>query len=93
MTLPGPFGGPGVFSTMANLVDPQGQDLTDKVVVLSSKDYRGDQEARRFLCRSGFGCKPHSRGNAIYGEFVSDEEQTRVERWQVEFVELDGEAS
>ncbi len=76
------------------LEDPQGHDLAGKVVVLSAEHYKGDQEARRFRCDTGFGCKPHSHGNAVFGQFMSDGERCRIERWQVESVEegdrLDG---
>lgn len=59
-------------------------DLTNKVVVLMAKYFKGDERARRFLCAGGFGCNPATLGSAIGGTFLSDGEQTRVEGWQIE---------
>lgn len=73
------------------LEDPQGHDLTGKVVVLSAEHYKGDREARRFRCDTGFGCKPHAHGNAVFGQFMSDGERCRVERYEIEFVEVAGD--
>jgi len=70
------------------LEDPQGHDLTGKVVVLSREYYKGDQEARRFHCQGGFGCKSHTHGNGVFGQFMSDGERCRVERYEIEFVEV-----
>ena len=75
---------------MMKLVPYSGKvDLTGKVVVLSDKHYQGDLESRRFRCESGFGCRPFTSGNAIFGEFLADGQRARVERWQVESVEVE----
>jgi len=70
------------------LENPENQDLTGKVVILSADSYQGDQAARRFRCTGGFGCKPFTRGKAIFGEFLIDGEKGRVERYEVESVEV-----
>lgn len=70
------------------LENPDHQDLTGKVVILGPDYYQGDQAARRFRCAGGFGCKPFTRGSAIHGEFLSDGEKARVERYEVEAVEV-----
>jgi hypothetical protein len=61
----------------------EGVDLKGKTVVLSPKHYKGDEAARTFKCDGGFGCNPHTTGSAVFGEFVSDGERARVERWQI----------
>lgn len=69
---------------MPKLVRYEGKHvLTQKVVTLKN--------GRRFRCEEGFGCMPFLSGNAIYGEFLDTGEQTRIERWQVEFVDVDEE--
>jgi len=66
-------------------------DLTDKVVVLRAEDYRGDVKARLFRCRGGFGCVSYTGGNAIFGTFLSDGTEERVEGFQVERLATDAE--
>jgi len=70
------------------LENPENQDLTGKVVILAPDCYQGDQAARRFRCAGGFGCKPFTRGKAIFGEFLIDGEKGRVERYEIEAVEV-----
>ncbi len=59
-------------------------DLEGKVVVLSAEYYTGDEKARRFLCRSGFGCSAFTRGLAIFGTFLIDGKKYRVDGEEVE---------
>lgn len=59
-------------------------DLTNKVVVLNRLYYTGTENERHFLCLSGFGCSPYAIGNAIFGKFVFDGEECRIERYEVE---------
>jgi len=61
-----------------------GVDLTGKVVVLRAECYRGPDTERVFKCKGGFGCSPITIGTAVYGHFVFDGEETRVERYEVE---------
>jgi hypothetical protein len=46
----------------------------DEVVVLKEKYYKGDENARKFKCKSGFGMKLFTAGTAIFGSFVKDGE-------------------
>lgn len=55
-------------------------DLTNKVVVLNPFYYK---EPYVFLCKGGFGCSPKSMGNCVGGTFLIDNEDARVERYQV----------
>jgi hypothetical protein len=66
---------------MANSLN---EDVTNKVVILSSEYYVGSVDKRRFLCESGFGCVPFTMGGAIFGTFLSDGEKCRVEGYQIE---------
>ncbi len=60
-------------------------DLHGKVVVMSRKFYKGEtEEERRFLCLGGFGCSAGCIGNAVYGKFLTDGEECRVERYEIE---------
>jgi hypothetical protein len=59
-------------------------DITDTVVVLSPKFYKGDERARRFLCKGGFGCRPDSNGQAVFGTFLIDGEECRIEGGHIE---------
>ncbi len=58
--------------------------LRGKVVVLDGRFYEGDERARRFLCRGGYGLMPEARGKAIIGTFLADGEECRVEGYEVE---------
>lgn len=58
-------------------------DLEGRTVLLSEEHYRGDEEARKFVCEDGFGLRPFLSGQAIFGRFVSDGTRARVERYQV----------
>jgi len=59
-------------------------ELENRYVVLKSGNYKGTDIQRVFLCKDGFGCGAKTRGRAIYGEFVFDGEQTRVEGYEIE---------
>lgn len=63
-----------------------GKELVGKRVVLSSERYKGDEAARTFLCKDGFGCYPGTIGSAIFGEFVSDGTSARINRYDIEKV-------
>lgn len=43
-----------------------------------------DGRERVFLASGGFGCSPHTMGNAVYGEFVVDGEECRVEGYNLD---------
>jgi hypothetical protein len=59
-------------------------ELTGKRVILSGSRYRGNKEERMFLCESGFGCHSFTSGRAIYGKFVKDGEECRVDGYEIE---------
>lgn len=60
-------------------------DLEGKVVIMSKKFYKGQtEEERKFLCLGGFGCKADCMGNAVFGKFLIDGEECRVERYEIE---------
>ena len=66
---------------MANFLN---QNLKGKIVILSSKYYKGIEEERKFKCESGFGCFPFTRGTAIFGFFINDNEKSRIDGYEIE---------
>jgi len=60
------------------------QDFSGKVLILRDtvlKESERTPENQLFYCNGGgFGSKPHSRGRAVYGEFLIDGEKTRFNR-------------
>lgn len=61
-------------------------DYTGKVVVINPhflKDEYKTPEDQLFLATGGFGCKPHSRGRKVYGEFLKDGEKTFYQRTDI----------
>ena len=59
-------------------------DLTGKKIVVKEKYYPNLSEAERtFTCNGGFGCKPHTMGGAVFGEFA-DGERCRIEGYEIE---------
>lgn len=59
------------------------QDFTGKVLVIKGsvlKDQFKRPEEQLFFANGGFGCRPDSRGNKVYGEFLSDGEKTHFLR-------------
>jgi len=38
---------------------------------------------RRFLAAGGFGCNPSALGNAVFGMYLSDGEECRIERYEI----------
>lgn len=59
------------------------EDYSGKVLVLRGevlKDQFKRPEEQLFLASSGFGCRPNAVGTKVYGEFLSDGEQTHFHR-------------
>jgi hypothetical protein len=74
---------------MANALN---EDLTDKVVIIGKEYLRPEfHHDRRFMCQDGFGCKPYTIGKAIFGYYLIDGEQDRIEGFMVESIADDDE--
>ena len=62
-----------------------GIDITGKIVVLKKSSlkpaFHGD---RRFLAEGGFGAKPYLMGRAVFGKFLIDGEDGRIDRSDIE---------
>ena len=60
------------------------QDFSGKLLIIRAdvlNESARTPENQLFFCNgSGFGCKPHSSGRAVYGEFLIDGEKTRFNR-------------
>ena len=62
----------------------EGQDLTNKHVVLMEKYFRGATDIRRvFRCEGGFGCSPNTIGRAVFGALIYSGNKFRVNREEV----------
>jgi hypothetical protein len=48
-------------------MNPIGINLQDRIVVLRSDRHGGDENQRRFLCKSGFGLQPFTNGSSVTG--------------------------
>ena len=76
---------------MANRLN---EDLTGRAVVIDAAELKpeyADPVLRVFAVSGGFGAKSFTRGNAVYGAFVYDGEQCRMEGWMVERFATDEE--
>jgi len=71
-----------------------GIDLEGKVVLIRKSYFKPEYADgdRRFKCEGGFGCKPYLSGTAVFGTFLSDGEQARINRGDVESVVEEGAA-
>lgn len=69
-------------------------DLTNQTVVIAAKyhtpDYRA-LEHRIFYVTGGFGASPHTTGSALFGQYVFDGEQCRLEGRMVERLATDAD--
>lgn len=69
---------------MANSMN---RDLTGCVVLIAAQylkpEYQ-EEEARRFRVWGGFGAQPHTAGNALFGTFVANGLEARMEGYMVE---------
>jgi hypothetical protein len=65
-----------------------GVDLTNKVVRLRQSVFKPGLDAAEhlFRCECGSGCNPTATGRDVFGMFVSDGEQARISRDDVEEV-------
>ena len=73
----------GLFSVEHCVGDCDEQDFTGKVLVLSpdvlQEEYWG-QKHQLWYAQSGFGCKPHSSGRAVFATSLADGETARWNR-------------
>ena len=69
-----------------------GETYENKFVVFYaealSEGYR-DAKYQLFYAKSGFGCDPSKMGNAVFGTFCFDGENTRMERYHIMGVATD----
>jgi len=71
---------------MANKLN---MDLTGKVIIVASEYLAPGrpnlpEEQRRFLCKEGFGCRAFTLGYAIFGTWLDDGSEDRIEGYMVE---------
>lgn len=61
-------------------------DFTGKTLVVSKQFFRPKYQVgdRRFICTGGFGAKPNTLGNKVFGIFVGDGEEAYIMRGDVE---------
>jgi len=73
---------------MANIL---GIELEGKTVILKQSYFRSSlvNTDHPFVCKSGFGCSSRSRGTAIFGYFISDKEQTKIDSFEIERLKED----
>ena len=71
-------------------------ELASRYIILQSggrQGYKGNDIERVFYCESGFGCSSATSGNAIYGKFVFDGEECRIEGYEIERLATDKEVN
>lgn len=64
-----------------------GKNLTGKVVLISTDALREKyhaKERRAFLVENGFGASPATAGTALFGRFVFDNDETRMDGYSVD---------
>lgn len=59
-------------------------DLEGKVVIFKRKYLKVEPLDHPFKVTGGFGAKPDTLGNALFGQFLSDGEDARMEGYMVE---------
>lgn len=64
-----------------------GINLEGKIVIVKSKYCKGSEKERRFKCLGGFGCSPNTAGTAVFGRFLIDGEECRIEGNQIDKLE------
>lgn len=72
------------------------ENIEGRYVVLlpsyfKSRTLAEDIRERVFLAEGGFGCTSNSMGNAVFGQFAVDGEETRVEGYELERFATDQE--
>ncbi len=80
---------------MANSLGKDG--LEGKTVILDFAEYNKggctkDPKTRAFLCTGGFGCDNFTHGRAIFGKFLMDGEEARVDGYSLKRLATDKEA-
>lgn len=61
-------------------------ELEGRTVVIRANRLRPEfaDKDRRFVCECGYGCKPFLIGRAVFGRFLIDGEECRVDRGDIE---------
>ena len=78
---------------MANALN---EDLEGRVVILAAKHLDPalvGAELRAFRVRGGFVARSYTSGNALFGTFLFDGEDCRMEGWMVERIATDEEVA
>lgn len=72
-----------------------GIDLKGKTVLVRKSFFKPEyaDKDRRFKCESGFGCSPDLAGRAVFGTFLLDGEEARINRSDIERVCEESELS
>lgn len=76
----------GLFDHTHCMADDDELDYTDRVVVLRPdilKDEYKTPDYQLFYATGGFGARPHSRGQKVYGQFLMDDEETYYNRNEI----------
>jgi hypothetical protein len=63
-----------------------GVELTGKTVVIRAASLKPEytDKDRRFVVSGGFGASPYTVGRAVFGKFLLDNEDARMDRGDVE---------
>lgn len=56
-------------------------DLTGKYVVVDKEIYK--DEILIFLCEGGFGCSSFTHGRAVFGKWLSDNTNDRIDGYSI----------
>jgi hypothetical protein len=64
----------------AEALSISGQSLVDRIVLVNGHA----DPLRLFHCKGGFGCNPAAMGQAVFGTWLSDGKQERIDRYNVE---------
>ncbi len=60
------------------------KNYEDQILVIKPSwfnEHSRTAENQLFLASGGFGCDPSKMGTAVFGQFLIDEEKTRMERY------------
>lgn len=70
------------------------EDITDRFVHVKDGVLKPEHDRpgmRVFYAQGGFGCRSYTNGSAVFGEFIADGEECRMEGWQFDRFATDEE--